>query len=54
MYGALGADYIEAHHALPLHAAGPRETRLEGLALLLCQLPSHVPQEPFGHIVAHP
>ncbi|MET4924322.1 HNH endonuclease [Streptomyces sp. PSRA5] len=34
MYGALGADYIEVHHVLPLHAAGPRETRLEDLALL--------------------
>lgn len=33
-YGALGADYIEIHHVLPLHVAGPRETRLEDLALL--------------------
>ncbi|WP_405820219.1 HNH endonuclease [Streptomyces sp. NBC_00838] len=34
IYGALGADYIEVHHVLPLHATGPRETRLEDLALL--------------------
>ncbi|WP_405847976.1 HNH endonuclease [Streptomyces niveus] len=34
MHGALGADCIEVHHLLPLHVAGPRETRLEDLALL--------------------
>ncbi|MFE5843967.1 HNH endonuclease [Streptomyces niveus] len=34
MYGALGADYVEVHHVLPLHVAGPRETRLEDLAFL--------------------
>ncbi|MER7946615.1 HNH endonuclease [Streptomyces sp. NPDC096079] len=33
-YGALGADYIEVHHVTPLHTTGPRETRLEDLALL--------------------
>ncbi len=33
-YGALGKDYIEVHHRLPLHASGPRVTRLADLALL--------------------
>ncbi|KRF42531.1 hypothetical protein ASH01_17055 [Terrabacter sp. Soil811] len=33
-YGALGRDYIEAHHILPLHASGPTQTRLADLALL--------------------
>ncbi|MFC8272189.1 HNH endonuclease [Streptomyces sp. NPDC057271] len=33
-YGELGAGYVEVHHITPLHATGPRETRLEGLALL--------------------
>ncbi|MFI2259851.1 HNH endonuclease [Streptomyces tubercidicus] len=33
-YGDLGEDYIEVHHVLPLHASGPRETKLEELALL--------------------
>ncbi|GGZ52369.1 hypothetical protein GCM10010387_53310 [Streptomyces inusitatus] len=34
VYGELGRDYIEVHHILPLHISGPRETRLEDLALL--------------------
>lgn len=33
-YGELGRDYIEVHHVLPLHISGPRETKLEDLALL--------------------
>ncbi|MEV6953963.1 HNH endonuclease [Streptomyces sp. NPDC051183] len=33
-YGPLGEDYIEVHHVLPLHIAGPRDTRLSDLALL--------------------
>ena len=33
-YGALGHEYIEVHHVLPLHASGPARTRLEDLALL--------------------
>jgi 5-methylcytosine-specific restriction protein A len=33
-YGALGKDYIEVHHVLPLHVSGPRTTKLEDLALL--------------------
>ncbi|MCT4356070.1 HNH endonuclease [Streptomyces sp. Je 1-79] len=33
-YGALGVGYVEVHHITPLHATGPRETRLDGLALL--------------------
>lgn len=33
-YGDLGEDYIEVHHVLPLHVSGPRETKLEDLALL--------------------
>ncbi|MGW8972769.1 HNH endonuclease [Streptomyces platensis] len=33
-YGDLGKDYIEVHHVLPLHVSGPRETKLEDLALL--------------------
>ncbi|MEU9706023.1 HNH endonuclease [Streptomyces sp. NPDC047981] len=34
VYGELGAGYVEVHHVTPLHASGPRETRLEDLALL--------------------
>ncbi|MEW2490432.1 HNH endonuclease [Streptomyces sp. NPDC048411] len=34
VYGALGGDYIEVHHVLPLHISGPRETRVEDLAFL--------------------
>ncbi|MFE9292721.1 HNH endonuclease [Streptomyces niveus] len=34
MHGALGAECIDVHHLLPLHVAGPPETRLEDLALL--------------------
>ncbi|MFE3887658.1 HNH endonuclease [Streptomyces lydicus] len=33
-YGDLGKDYIEVHHVTPLHISGPRETKLEDLALL--------------------
>lgn len=33
-YGALGHEYIEVHHVLPLHASGPAKTRLRDLALL--------------------
>ncbi|WP_337589355.1 HNH endonuclease [Streptomyces xinghaiensis] len=33
-YGELGHEYIEVHHTLPLYVAGPRETRLDDLALL--------------------
>ncbi|MFJ2270283.1 HNH endonuclease [Streptomyces sp. NPDC088846] len=33
-YGALGKGYIEVHHRLPLHASGPRETKLDDLAFL--------------------
>ncbi|MER6826553.1 HNH endonuclease [Streptosporangium sp. NPDC000563] len=33
-YGARGADYIECHHVVPLHASGETRTRLEDLALL--------------------
>ncbi|MFI1066061.1 HNH endonuclease [Streptomyces spororaveus] len=33
-YGALGDGYIEVHHVLPLHISGPRETKLNDLALL--------------------
>ncbi|MFE4262287.1 HNH endonuclease [Streptomyces sp. NPDC056883] len=33
-YGALGDGYIEVHHTLPLHISGPRETKLNDLALL--------------------
>jgi 5-methylcytosine-specific restriction protein A len=33
-YGVLGVGYIEVHHVTPLHAAGPRETRLDDLAVL--------------------
>lgn len=32
-YGALGQDYIEVHHVLPLHTSGPTQTRLQDLAL---------------------
>ncbi|GAA2070379.1 hypothetical protein GCM10009801_21040 [Streptomyces albiaxialis] len=34
VYGGLGAGFIEVHHVLPLHQAGPRETRLDDLAFL--------------------
>ncbi|MGV9878301.1 HNH endonuclease [Streptomyces sp. NPDC003006] len=33
-YGALGEGYIEVHHVTPLHASGPRDTQLDGLACL--------------------
>jgi hypothetical protein len=34
-YGALGRDFIEAHHTIPLsELKGPRETRVEDLALV--------------------
>ncbi|MEV6398910.1 HNH endonuclease [Streptomyces sp. NPDC051907] len=33
-YGELGRDYIEVHHVLPLHISGPRETKLDDLALV--------------------
>ncbi|WP_371236552.1 HNH endonuclease [Streptomyces pimonensis] len=33
-YGELGNDYIEVHHATPLHVSGIRETRLDDLACL--------------------
>ncbi|MFD7975990.1 HNH endonuclease [Streptomyces sp. NPDC059071] len=33
-YGPLGLGYVEVHHRLPLHISGPRETKLEDLALL--------------------
>lgn len=33
-YGARGADYIEVHHRLPLHASGPRRTSLADLAFV--------------------
>lgn len=33
-YGGLGEDFIEVHHVLPLHISGPRETKLDDLALL--------------------
>lgn len=33
-YGSLGDGYIEVHHVLPLHISGPRETKLNDLALL--------------------
>lgn len=33
-YGPLGVGYVEVHHRFPLHASGPRETKLEDLALL--------------------
>ncbi|WP_435240541.1 HNH endonuclease [Streptomyces cucumeris] len=33
-YGAIGEGYIEVHHLLPLHISGPRETKLDDLALL--------------------
>ncbi|MYR55485.1 HNH endonuclease [Streptomyces sp. SID625] len=34
IYGALGEGYIEVHHVTPLHASGPRKTRLGDLACL--------------------
>ncbi|MFI0775904.1 HNH endonuclease [Streptomyces sp. NPDC021212] len=33
-YGVIGEGYIEVHHLLPLHISGPRETKLDDLALL--------------------
>lgn len=33
-YGDLGTGFIEAHHILPLAAAGPATTRLADLALV--------------------
>ncbi|MEU9842855.1 HNH endonuclease [Actinomadura sp. NPDC048032] len=33
-YGHRGADYIECHHVIPLHASGETSTKLEDLALL--------------------
>ncbi|MFE2018562.1 HNH endonuclease [Streptomyces sp. NPDC059499] len=33
-YGPLGQGYIEVHHRLPLHLSGPRETKLDDLAVL--------------------
>ncbi|MEV4971580.1 HNH endonuclease [Streptomyces scopuliridis] len=33
-YGALGENFIEVHHLLPLHISGPCETKLEDLAFL--------------------
>ncbi|MGW7466828.1 HNH endonuclease [Streptomyces xantholiticus] len=33
-YGVLGKGYIEVHHVLSLHLSGPREAKLEDLALL--------------------
>jgi 5-methylcytosine-specific restriction enzyme A len=33
-YGERGRGYIECHHIVPLHVAGPRTTRLVDLALL--------------------
>ncbi|MGW0393909.1 HNH endonuclease [Streptomyces sp. NPDC003042] len=34
VFGSLGDGYIEVHHVLPLHISGPRETKLNDLALL--------------------
>ncbi|MFJ2216972.1 HNH endonuclease [Streptomyces sp. NPDC101062] len=34
IYGAMGEDFIEVHHVLPLHISGPRETKLADLAFL--------------------
>ncbi|MFF1696632.1 HNH endonuclease [Streptomyces sp. NPDC058257] len=33
-YGAVGEDYIEVHHTLPLHVSGPTQTKLDDLAFL--------------------
>ncbi|MDX3182519.1 HNH endonuclease [[Kitasatospora] papulosa] len=33
-YGPIGQNYIEVHHIQPLHISGPRETRLDDLALV--------------------
>jgi 5-methylcytosine-specific restriction protein A len=33
-YGERGHGYVECHHLVPLHATGPRSTRLNDLALL--------------------
>jgi 5-methylcytosine-specific restriction protein A len=33
-YGALGGDYIEVHHRVPLHVSGPTQTRLSDLSLV--------------------
>ncbi|MFI0352903.1 HNH endonuclease [Actinomadura sp. 9N407] len=62
-YGTHGEGYIEVHHIVPLHQAGPSKTRLADLALLCsnCHRMSHrrlnstgawpTPQE-LRHIVA--
>jgi len=34
VYGSLGNGYIEVHHRLPLHASGPRSTKLTDRVLL--------------------
>lgn len=34
VYGPIGDGYIEVHHRLPLHASGPRPTKLTDLVLL--------------------
>ena len=43
-YGDRGNGYIECHHIVPLHVAGPRSTLLEDLALLCanCHRIAHV------------
>lgn len=33
-YGDRGRGFIECHHVIPLHTAGPRQNRLQDLALL--------------------
>lgn len=33
-YGSHGADYIECHHRIPLHASGPIRTKLADLVLI--------------------
>lgn len=33
-YGSHGADYIECHHRVPLHASGPTRTKLSDLVLI--------------------
>lgn len=33
-YGSHGADYIECHHRIPLHASGPTRTKLADLVLI--------------------
>ncbi|WP_143218922.1 HNH endonuclease [Actinokineospora bangkokensis] len=34
VYGERGQGYAEVHHRVPLHASGPRRTRLDDLAVL--------------------